>query len=280
MPQRGTPEGSLTPPTSVARTGIIQVVHLDAMEHAWEIAPGAVVHGYGYNALVPGPTVEATVGDTLLVRFTNSLPEPTSICWHGPRGRASAISRIDAAASVQPGETDEYRLLLSDAGTFWYHAHPHDSPQTGRGLYGALVVRNPVDPCPDREQVLVFGDHVDPDQRMPLVNGVEEAQILMTAGYGERWRLVNATSATHLWLSLVAHQMTVVHVDPAPSCAPFDVDELALAPGRRLDVVVGPFSRNQRLIVQARVENRDGGTRQRRLATLHISGSGQRSISV
>src|SRR3954447_5785530 len=145
MPQHARPEESSQPPRP-APTGIFQVVHLDAMEHAWAVAPGIVVHGYGYNAQVPGPTVEATVGDTLLVRFTNSLTEPTSICWHLPGFSAATACMDPAAAPVQPGGTVEYPLQLIDAGTYWYHSRLDDSPQTDRGLYRAPLRPRPVRP--------------------------------------------------------------------------------------------------------------------------------------
>src|SRR5690606_41838053 len=34
---------------------------------------------------LPGPLIRAKVGDRIVVRFRNSLPEPTSIHWHGMR---------------------------------------------------------------------------------------------------------------------------------------------------------------------------------------------------
>jgi FtsP/CotA-like multicopper oxidase with cupredoxin domain len=41
---------------------------------------------------------------------------------------------------VEPGETFEYRFILPDAGTFWYHSHHNETIQLERGLYGALIV--------------------------------------------------------------------------------------------------------------------------------------------
>ena len=36
-----------------------------------------------YNGITPGPTINAKVGDTIIVHFTNSLPEDTTVHWHG-----------------------------------------------------------------------------------------------------------------------------------------------------------------------------------------------------
>src|SRR4051795_6066755 len=288
MPQHARPEESSQPPRP-APTGIFQVVHLDAMEHAWAVAPGIVVHGYGYNAQVPGPTVEATVGDTLLVRFTNSLTEPTSICWHLPGFSAATACMDPAAAPVQPGGTVEYPLQLIDAGTYWYHARLDDSPQTDRGLYGALVVRHPADPCPGHEQVLIFADFSlgslsrlrtktplppgtpDRKERMLLVNGVQEPQMLATAGHRERWRLVNTTSETYLLLSLSGQQMTVAETSGDLLPAPVDVHEMALAPGESRDMIVGPFAARRSLTLQSLANNRGSDMPWLRLARLHVA---------
>src|SRR3954453_19389369 len=102
MPQHARPEESSQPP-SPAPTGIFQVVHLDAMEHAWADRPGIVVRGYGYNARVPRPTGQGTVGDPLLVRFSDRLTEPPSICWHLPGFSAAPECMDPAGAPVQPG---------------------------------------------------------------------------------------------------------------------------------------------------------------------------------
>jgi FtsP/CotA-like multicopper oxidase with cupredoxin domain len=288
MPQQGSPQATQAQPPRAVPTGIIQVVHLDAVKHAWEISPGIIVHGYGYNEQVPGPTLEASVGDTLFVRFTNSLLEPTSICWHGP-GSTAEIDRTEhAAAAVQPGGTLEYQLELTDAGTFWYHAVIDDRPQSASGLYGALLVRDPAEPGFDSEQVLVFGDSTlivlngstvltpvperggHREEHM-LLNGVLEPQILLTAGHRERWRLVNAT-ATRLRLSLSGHRMTVIGTLGTPLSAPVEVDEVALGPGECRDLVAGPFTADQRLVLRALSVNGRGTSIQRRVATLHVAG--------
>ena len=52
-----------------------------------ELPPGDGVklRVWAYNGQVPGPTMRIRLGDTLRVRFTNRLPQPTTIHWHGVR---------------------------------------------------------------------------------------------------------------------------------------------------------------------------------------------------
>lgn len=134
------------------------VVELDARETQWQVAAGRTMPGYGFNAQVPGPTIEASVGDTVVVRLKNSLPEPTTIHWHGLRVPAAMDGTEIVQHPVQPGETFEYRFVVPDAATFWYHPHTNETVQLEKGLYGAFVVRDPGDPAVDGERVLVLDD--------------------------------------------------------------------------------------------------------------------------
>jgi FtsP/CotA-like multicopper oxidase with cupredoxin domain len=96
---------------------------------------------FGYNGQVPGPTIEARVGDVLEVRLTNRLAEPTTIHWHGLRVPATMDGTDMVQSPIAPGETFTYRFRLPDAGTFWYHPHSNETEQLEKGLYGALIVR-------------------------------------------------------------------------------------------------------------------------------------------
>jgi FtsP/CotA-like multicopper oxidase with cupredoxin domain len=124
--------------SNAAGTGKTVTVRLEAAETGWEIAPGHVVPGYGFNGQVPGPAIEAEVGDTLVVDLTNALHEPTSIHWHGLRVPAEMDGTQLVQQPIQPGKTFQYRFALPDAGTFWYHPHINETVQLEKGLYGAL----------------------------------------------------------------------------------------------------------------------------------------------
>src|SRR5512134_2863818 len=133
-------------------------VTLEARETAWEIAPGRTVAAWGYQGSVPGPTIVAHVGDTLVAHLVNNLPEPTLIHWHGLRVPAPMDGTQSTQRLVQPGERFEYRFVLPDAGTFWYHSHTNETVQVTRGLHGAVVVLGPDEPTFDADRILVLGD--------------------------------------------------------------------------------------------------------------------------
>jgi FtsP/CotA-like multicopper oxidase with cupredoxin domain len=247
-----------------ARTVTVQ---LEARETDWEITPGHTVRGYGFNGQVPGPTIQAEVGDTLVVRLTNALPEATSIHWHGLRVPADMDGTELVQHPIQPGGSFEYRFSLPDAGTFGYHPHTHETVQLEKGLYGALIVRGPGEPQLDAERVLVLDDlkldrkgniasfggwkerHEGRLRETRLVNGRAEPELEMAAGQIERWRLVNASSSRYVLLSIGGRRFTILGSDGGLLEAPVPVTEVLLTPGDRVELAVGPFTEGETITV-------------------------------
>src|SRR5689334_21056034 len=154
--------------------GVIQY-RLEASEVEWEIAPGRTVRGCGFNGQVPGPVLEAKQGVPLEIEFTNRLPEPTVIHWHGLRIPAAMDGTAIVQRPVQPGETFTYRFTPPDAGTFWYHPHLNETEQLEKGLYGALIVRAANELTLDGEKVLVFDDlRVDKKGQIAKFSGLKD----------------------------------------------------------------------------------------------------------
>ena len=257
--------------------------------HEWEIAPGRSVAAWTYEGSVPGPTIEAEVGDELVVEVTNELPEPTTIHWHGIRLPAPMDGTDLTQRPIQPGETFEYRFTVPDAGTFWYHPHWNESVQMERGLYGALVVRGADEPMVDGERVLVLDDmHLDRNGNFKpfggmiqrhngrqgafrLVNGKQEPELTMSAGQVERWRIVNAASARFVRLSIGGRTFRLIGTDGGLVERPIERSEILITPGERVDLLVGPFSEGETVPIEALPYNR--GIKQKRaerFATLEV----------
>ena len=96
---------------------------------------------WGYNGQVPGPTMEATVGERIRIVLKNELPEPTSIHWHG----LEVPNHMDGAGGVTqqpvpPGGTFVYEFTLHQVGTYMYHTGFNMMKQDGMGLGGFLVI--------------------------------------------------------------------------------------------------------------------------------------------
>jgi FtsP/CotA-like multicopper oxidase with cupredoxin domain len=264
-------------------------VELEARETAWEYAPGRVVSGYGFNGQVPGPVIEAKQGVPLEIRLTNRLLEPTVVHWHGLRVPASMDGTEMVQRPVQPGETFTYFFTPPDAGTFWYHPHANETMQLEKGLYGALIVRSPDEPALDGEQILVLDDlkidrrgkiagfrnlldrHNGREGNVRLVNGKAEPELTIAAGQIERWRIINASSARYVRLSIGGKPFHILGTDGGLIEAPVEATEVLLAAADRVELAVGPFQEGEVLAVESLPYNRGTGEREtERFATLKV----------
>ncbi|HEX2880347.1 MAG TPA: multicopper oxidase domain-containing protein, partial [Polyangiaceae bacterium] len=166
-------------------------VSLEAREETIELAPGHRVRMWTYNGQLPGPRIEARAGDTVRVHFKNSLPETTTIHWHGIRVPA-AMDGVPAAQSpVEPNGEFTYEFVVPDAGTFWYHPHIRSDEQVERGLYGAFIVRAENEPTTTTERVVVLDDLLVDSDWMPL--GLDPMQAMV----GRQGNLILANGRAH-----------------------------------------------------------------------------------
>jgi CopA family copper-resistance protein len=121
---------------------------------------GKVSKAIGINGTVPGPLIRLKQGDDVRLRVTNTLPQASSIHWHG----VLVPFTMDGVPGVSfpgiaPGATFDYSFPVVQAGTYWYHSHSGYQEQDG--LYGPIVI-DPAGPDPvafDREHVIVLSDH-------------------------------------------------------------------------------------------------------------------------
>jgi FtsP/CotA-like multicopper oxidase with cupredoxin domain len=99
------------------------------------------------NDSLPGPTIRARDGDTVVVRLRNDLSEGTTIHWHGMT--QFGTWQMDGVANVSqqpipPGQTFEYRFKAEPAGTHLWHSHT--GVQYGEGMFGMLIIDAADDP--------------------------------------------------------------------------------------------------------------------------------------
>ena len=211
-----------------------------------------------YEGTVPGPLLDAKVGDRIIIKVRNSLPEPTSIHWHGIRLPAAMDGSMAAQDPIPPGGTFRYEFTLKDAGLFWYHPHIRTDVQLHKGLYGAIRVRGPNDPVVDDERVLMLDDvklkadgtiaeYLDDASKMLgregntlLVNGKADATLNLRAGATVRLRLVNVANGRFFNLRLPGHVWRVIGTDGGLLAKPYDTERLLISPGERYDVMVIP----------------------------------------
>ncbi len=249
-------------------------IDLDVREIDWEFVPGQRTRAWAFGGQVPGPTIEAQVGDVLEIHVTNHLPEATVVHWHGLRIPAVMDGTERVQHPIAPGETFTYRFRVPDAGTFWYHSHFNETVQLERGLYGALIVRAPDEPVFDADRTFLLDDvelekngeikppgwwiesHDGREGSIRLVNGRQEPDVRMAAGQIERWRFVNAASARYVRLSVGGRPFSIIGTGGGLIPAPLTATEVLLAPADRTEIAVGPFAEGETLRIETLPFNR------------------------
>jgi FtsP/CotA-like multicopper oxidase with cupredoxin domain len=90
-------------------------------------------NAWTYGGTIPGPLIDARVGDRLIVHLKNSLPETTTTHWHGVRLPSAMDGTMLSQVPIEPGQTFTYDFTLKDAGLFWYHPHMRSDVQVNSG---------------------------------------------------------------------------------------------------------------------------------------------------
>ena len=205
---------------------------------------------FGYNGQYPGPLLEAARGSEIVVRFTNRLPDSSSIHWHGIR----LDNAFDGVSAV--GSEFTYHVRFPDAGIYWYHPHLREDIQQELGLYGNILVRPEYGPA-NREEILMLDDLlVGPEGPVPLgkespthalmgrfgnlflVNDEPGYRLAVRRGEVVRFYLTNASNTRTLNLSFAGARMKVVATDAGPFEHEAWVESVVIAPAERYVVHV------------------------------------------
>ena len=127
-----------------------------------------------YDGVIDGlpiPQIVVNVGDELHITLRNELSPcaacNTSIHWHGLEVDFDSDGTGVSQNRVAAGEGYTYRFRTNRPGIYWFHPHMKPGPQTFAGMYGVLIVRDPLEidfqaagkiTPQDRTHTLVLGD--------------------------------------------------------------------------------------------------------------------------
>jgi FtsP/CotA-like multicopper oxidase with cupredoxin domain len=236
--------------------------NLEASITNLEIVPGRMTPAWTYNGMVPGPLIHAKVGDRIIVHFKNSLPESTSIHWHGMRlpNDMDGVPNVTQDPVAAGGEFT-YDFVARDAGTYWYHPHINSSAQVGWGLYGGILVEDPHDPEAFGDDLVVVlsdmsldeqGQFLPPDNggafsdlfgregSVLLVNGKVLPRLKVRAGKQQRWRVIDAARARYYTIQLPNHRFVKLGGDNGLAERSETVNRVVVVPSERADFVFTP----------------------------------------
>ncbi len=198
------------------------------------------VAALGYNKQWPGPTIRVTQGDRVRAVFTNHLKETTGVHFHGVEFDDFFQDGVPFVTQkpIAPGESFSYEFTATTAGSMMYHSHHNATDQVGRGLLGAFIVDQKVEPVRyDREYVWISNDALGGF----TINGhgfPATVPVLAAVGETVRIRFMNEGTMMHPWHSH-GYAMKVVARDGHPlGSASFLCDTLGVNPGERWDATI------------------------------------------
>lgn len=251
--------------TLVAKTtGKFTTYDLEAKPLRWRYRDRQDIAGWGYSEQIPGPEIRVRQGTRVRVNFTNKLPDPTTVHWHGIDVPFAADGAPGITQKpVQPGDSYVYEFTATPAGTHFYHAHGSgerdEARQLDMGLSGAFIIESANEPA-YVEQTLVLDEwlvesgginaammagagHAAHGAGFNLytINGraaPDTTPIHVKKGQTMRLRLINAgSSATHP-IHLHGHNFSVTAIDgnPVPVAAIQRRNTVVVAPGETYDV--------------------------------------------
>jgi len=185
--------------TPIADGKLLREYEIYAVDREIEIAPGVFFPAWTYNGQVPGPTLRATEGDRVCVRFLNQGSHPHTIHfhgWHPPQMDGSMPEH-----QVQPGDEFVYEFDAEPFGLHLYHCHAVPLKRhIHKGLYGTFIVDPPGGRPPADELVMVmnaFDTNFDADNEVYAVNSVAHhhlhAPVEVKVGELVRIYVVNVT---------------------------------------------------------------------------------------
>jgi FtsP/CotA-like multicopper oxidase with cupredoxin domain len=254
---------------AVALSGVVLIGVAEAAEYTltaeeidWEPRPGLKLKGWAYNGQIPGPEIRVKEGERVRINFTNHLPVPTGIHWHGVEVPAGMDGVPGVSQnSVPPGGSFVYEFTAKPAGTRFYHTHgsggaiPDEAMQMQMGLYGAFIVEEGKNERrADREYTVILSDrnaalnpmmtdtNPDSDLMEPnlfFMNGKAwpaTDHLMVKQGERVKLRLINASSMSSHPMHLHGHTLKVGAIDGNRLRMPFSRDTVPLAPGERYDL--------------------------------------------
>lgn len=219
----------------------------------WRTGEVRTVEGYAYNGTVPGPTIRAKVGDTVIVDVENTLDVPTTVHWHGLDVPVEMDGVPWMRDPVGAGETHTYTFTVESPLTAWYHPHFDTVHQVDRGLYGVFVVEDPSEPAVDQDVVVVLDDWAETQgdaayadaihgahglEGWWTANGVVDPALPVVGGETLRLRLLNASNHGYVDLHMAGAELLARDQGLLP--AREEVDGEVVGPGDRVELLVRP----------------------------------------
>ncbi|KAK7928816.1 multicopper oxidase [Apiospora marii] len=217
--------------TEAPDTGVTREYYLDLTEV--QIAPDGISrYAMAINGTIPGPTLHADWGDTVVVHLRNSLKTSTngtSLHFHGIRQNHTndndgAWQGVFGGIVINGPATANYDI---DLGMLFLNDWSH---RTVDELWDEAQAKGP----PKLDNALLNGTNTF--NNSGVITGKRNA-VALEKDKSHRLRLVNGALDAHFKFSIDNHTLQVIAMDLVP-IKPFTTDVVSLGIGQRYDVIV------------------------------------------
>lgn len=221
---------------------------LTASVFPWQIYPGVTVQAWGYNNQAPGPLLRLYVGEKVEIEVHNSLPQPTTVHWHGLAVPHAMDGVPDISQPpIPPGGSFTYRFTVAPQmiGTHHYHTHMNDDFQMDQGLNGPLIVdaAPPSSTATETDLLYVIGSFKvggSEEENAFVLNGKaypDAPAAAVPLGARVRIRMVNASAEQTHVMHLHGYTFQVVALDGNAIANPGETNTVSLGPSQTADIV-------------------------------------------
>ncbi len=240
------------------------IINLNIQTGTMAWLPTASTATWGYNGNLLGPAIRLQRGKPVTINLTNSLPEATTLHWHGLEIPGEADGGPQAL--IPPGAKRQVKFTVEQpAATCWFHPHTHGKTghQVAMGLGGLVLIDDSdseklplpkqwgVDDIPVILQDKLLGKDGQIDYQLDVMtaavgwfgdrmftNGASYPQQITPRGW-VRLRLLNGCNARSLNLALSdGRPMYVIGSDGGLLAEPVAVQELPILMGERFEVLI------------------------------------------
>ncbi|MGB3330555.1 MAG: multicopper oxidase domain-containing protein [Thermomicrobiales bacterium] len=226
---------------------------------------------WGINGPFLAPTLRAARGETVMMTIRNTLPEATSIHWHGMH--LPAVMDGGPHQMIAPGDAWEPSWTVEQpASTLWYHPHPHGQTalHVYRGIAGLFLIDDdeaaaldlPSDYGVDDIPLIIQDKRMKGDGSFDtnpasfldslrgagsfgilgstiLVNGTWNPHVVLRRR--TRFRILNGSNARFYNLGFTDDRpFQLVASGNGLLPAPVEMTRLLIGPGERAEIVVDP----------------------------------------
>ncbi|KAF9427482.1 hypothetical protein BGZ94_004817 [Podila epigama] len=189
----------------------------------------------GVNGQFPVPSINVTLGDTLVINVINQLDEPTSLHSHGLFQTGNA--QFDGPSMVTqcpipPGANFTYTIPIEQHGTYWIHGH--NKGHYVDGLRAPLIIHNTNETYKyDEEYVIALADWyhrehsvmveqylsifnpsgAEPVPESGLINQQLDTKFHFVPGKTYRLRIINMSALAMFHFYIDGHDIEIIEID-------------------------------------------------------------------